>query len=104
MNLQWLTRRNRFKKPAPLKRTPWQWPGIVRNWRVYARRVAVVCLSVGGLAGLTWALDRPIRVTAHAFSASAAAAITTAGGSVDKMPLPFGNGRPPASGNALMNR
>jgi large subunit ribosomal protein L15 len=50
------------------------------------------------------ALGRPIRVTAHAFSASAAAAITTAGGSVQKMPLPFGNGRPPASGNALMNR
>jgi large subunit ribosomal protein L15 len=50
------------------------------------------------------ALSRPIRVSAHAFSASAAAAITTAGGSVEKMPLPFGNGRPPASGNALMNR
>jgi large subunit ribosomal protein L15 len=50
------------------------------------------------------ALDRPIRVSAHAFSASAAAAITTAGGSVETMPLPFGNGRPPASGNALMNR
>jgi large subunit ribosomal protein L15 len=49
-------------------------------------------------------LDRPIRVSAHAFSASAAAAITTAGGSVERMPLPFGNGRPPASGNALMNR
>jgi len=49
-------------------------------------------------------LGRPIRVTAHAFSASAAAAITTAGGSVETMPLPFGHGRPPASGNALMNR
>jgi large subunit ribosomal protein L15 len=49
-------------------------------------------------------LDRPIRVSAHAFSASAAAAITTAGGSVERMPLPFGNGRPAASGNALMNR
>jgi large subunit ribosomal protein L15 len=50
------------------------------------------------------ALNRPIRVSAHAFSASAAAAITTAGGSVTRMPLPFGHGRPPASGNALMNR
>jgi large subunit ribosomal protein L15 len=49
-------------------------------------------------------VSRPIRVTAHAFSASAAAAITTAGGSVATMPLPFGHGRPPASGNALMNR
>jgi large subunit ribosomal protein L15 len=49
-------------------------------------------------------LDRPIKVMAHAFSASAEAAITTAGGSVVKVPLPFGHGRPPASGNALMNR
>jgi large subunit ribosomal protein L15 len=49
-------------------------------------------------------LDRPIRVSAHAFSAAAAAAITTAGGSVERVPLPFGNGRPPASGNALTNR
>ncbi|HWE65497.1 MAG TPA: 50S ribosomal protein L15 [Acidimicrobiales bacterium] len=50
------------------------------------------------------ALSRPVRVSAHAFSASAEAAITTAGGSVERVPLPFGNGRPPASGNALMNR
>jgi large subunit ribosomal protein L15 len=49
-------------------------------------------------------VSRPIRVTAHAFSASAVAAITTSGGSVATMPLPFGHGRPPASGNALMNR
>jgi large subunit ribosomal protein L15 len=49
-------------------------------------------------------LARPIRVSAHAFSASAEAAITTAGGSVERVPLPFGHGRPPASGNALMNR
>ena len=49
-------------------------------------------------------LDRPIRVSAHAFSASAESAITSAGGSVERVPLPFGHGRPPASGNALMNR
>jgi cell division protein FtsQ len=62
MNLDMLTRKNRFKKPAKTERKPWQWPALVRNWRVHARRAAVVCLSVGGLAGLTWALDRPIRV------------------------------------------
>jgi large subunit ribosomal protein L15 len=50
------------------------------------------------------ALERRLRVSAHAFSASAEAAITTAGGSVERIPLPFGHGRPPASGNALMNR
>ena len=36
--------------------------------------------------------------------ASAEAAITAAGGSVSIVPLPFGNDRPPASGNALTNR
>jgi large subunit ribosomal protein L15 len=50
------------------------------------------------------ALSRPITVSAHAFSAAAEAAITSAGGSVERVPLPFGHGRPPASGNALMNR
>ena len=49
-------------------------------------------------------VNRALRVSAHAFSASAEAAITGAGGSVERVPLPFGHGRPPASGNALMNR
>jgi large subunit ribosomal protein L15 len=49
-------------------------------------------------------LRRPVRVSAHAFSKSAEAAITAAGGSVERVALPFAQGRPPASGNALMNR
>jgi large subunit ribosomal protein L15 len=49
-------------------------------------------------------LTRAIRVEAHAFSKSAEAAITGAGGSVTVVPLPFGHGRPPAQGNALTNR
>jgi large subunit ribosomal protein L15 len=49
-------------------------------------------------------LTRSIRVDAHAFSKSAEAAITAAGGSVNVVPLPFGHGRPPAQGNALTNR
>ena len=49
-------------------------------------------------------LTRALAVEAHAFSASAEAAIIAAGGSVTVLPPPFGNGRPPASGNALMNR
>ena len=48
-------------------------------------------------------LSRAVNVRAHAFSASAEAAITTAGGTVEKIPLPFAV-RPAASGNALMNR
>ena len=49
-------------------------------------------------------LSRPVRVSAHAFSKAAADAITAAGGSVERVPLPFAHGRPPAAGNALMNR
>ncbi len=49
-------------------------------------------------------LTRPLTVRAHAFSASAQRAITAAGGTVEVLPPPFGNGRPPAKGNALTNR
>ena len=49
-------------------------------------------------------IDRPIRVSAHAFSASAEAAITAAGGSVEKLPLPWGDRRPPAKGNQHTSR
>ena len=49
-------------------------------------------------------IDRAVRVRAHAFSGSAEAAITAAGGSVERVPLPFASGRPPARGNALTNR
>jgi large subunit ribosomal protein L15 len=49
-------------------------------------------------------LSRAVQVSAHAFSKAAEAAITGAGGSVTKLPLPFSGGRPPAKGNALTNR
>jgi len=49
-------------------------------------------------------LSRPLRVEVHALSKSAEAAITGAGGSISIVPLPFGNNRPPAKGNALTNR
>ena len=49
-------------------------------------------------------LNRAVRVKAHAFSKSAEQAITSAGGSVEVLPPPFGQGRPPAKGNALTNR
>jgi len=49
-------------------------------------------------------LTRAVRVSAHAFSKRAEAAITAAGGSVEVLPPPFGHGRPPAKGNALTNR
>jgi large subunit ribosomal protein L15 len=49
-------------------------------------------------------IDRALTVKAHAFSKSAEAAITAAGGSVEVLPLPWGDRRPPAKGNHLTNR
>jgi large subunit ribosomal protein L15 len=48
-------------------------------------------------------ISEPVTVKAHAFSRSAEAAITAAGGTVEKLPLPF-KVRPPAQGSALTNR
>ncbi len=49
-------------------------------------------------------LTRALTVAAHGFSESAATAITAAGGSVEVLPPPWGDRRPPARGNALTNR
>ena len=49
-------------------------------------------------------LSRKLTVSAHAFSKSAVSAIEGAGGTTAVLPPPFGNGRPPAKGNALTNR
>jgi large subunit ribosomal protein L15 len=49
-------------------------------------------------------ISRSVTVRAHAFSASAAEAITAAGGTVDRLPLPWGERRPPAKGNQFTNR
>jgi len=48
-------------------------------------------------------LSEPVTVRAHAFSRSAEAAITAAGGTVEKLPLPFAV-RPAAQGNQHANR
>jgi large subunit ribosomal protein L15 len=49
-------------------------------------------------------LTRAVTVKAHAFSKSAEAAITAAGGSVEVLPKPWGDRRPPAKGNQFANR
>lgn len=49
-------------------------------------------------------INRAVTVRAHAFSASAEAAITAAGGTVEKLPLPWGDRRRPAQGNQFTNR
>ena len=48
-------------------------------------------------------LGRAVTVRAHAFSRSAEEAITAAGGTAEKLPLPF-SVRPPAAGNQHTNR
>jgi cell division protein FtsQ len=62
MNLQWLIRRNRFKKRAAREKPQWQWPAFAGEWRMYARRTALLVLIMGAVAALAWALDRPLRV------------------------------------------
>ena len=49
-------------------------------------------------------LSRAVTVKAHAFSKAAEAAITAAGGSVEVLPLPWGDRRPPVKGNQFANR
>jgi large subunit ribosomal protein L15 len=49
-------------------------------------------------------VSRAVTVRAHGFSAKAAEAITAAGGTVETLPLPWGDRRPPAKGNQHTNR
>jgi large subunit ribosomal protein L15 len=49
-------------------------------------------------------LTRAVTVRAHAFSKTAEQAIVAAGGTVETLPLPWGDRRPPAKGNQHTNR
>jgi large subunit ribosomal protein L15 len=49
-------------------------------------------------------VSRAVRVEAHAFSKSAADAITAAGGTVEILAKPWGDRRPPAKGSQFTNR
>ena len=62
MNLKLALRRNRFKNKPKVQKPSWKWPAFVTEWRSHARRAALLTLIAGGLATLTWALDRPVRV------------------------------------------
>src|SRR3954452_9782272 len=72
-------------------------PDALRRKRLVAKRGLVKGLGRGEL---TTALT----VRAHAFSASAKQAIEAAGGSIEVVPAPWGDRRPPARGKALTNR
>ena len=49
-------------------------------------------------------LTRKVKVSAHAFSQSALQALEKADASIETLPKPWGDRRPPARGNALTNR
>ncbi len=72
-------------------------PEVLRQRGLVHKRGLVKVLGDG-------TLNRPLTVSAHAFSRRAGEAIVAAGGRVEIIPPPFGNGRPPAKGNALTNR
>jgi large subunit ribosomal protein L15 len=72
-------------------------PEVLRESGLVHKRGLVKVLGEGELT-------RRVNVSAHAFSASASAAIQAAGGTVTVLPPPFGHGRPPAKGNALTAR
>ena len=72
-------------------------PDTLRARGLVAKQGLVKVLASGELS-------KPLTVKAHAFSKAAIQAIEAAGGSVQKLPLPWKTGRPPARGNALTNR
>ena len=72
-------------------------PGVLRSHGLVAKRGLVKILGRGELS-------KALTVRAHAFSQGAISAIEAAGGRVEVIPAPWGDGRPPARGNALTNR
>ncbi len=71
-------------------------PESLREHGLIHKHVLVKVLGRGEITGAA-------HVKAHAFSASASAAITAAGGTVEILPPPFGV-RPAAQGNQFVNR
>lgn len=72
-------------------------PATLRARGLVAKRGLVKVLGRGELT-------KAVTVKAHGFSESAKSAIEAAGGSVEIVPAPWGDRRPPAKGNALTNR
>jgi cell division protein FtsQ len=61
MNLSVSLHRNRFTT-RPTTRSAWAGLSFVIEWRIHARRAALLLLLIGALTVLIWALDRPVRV------------------------------------------
>jgi large subunit ribosomal protein L15 len=72
-------------------------PEVLRAHGLVAKQGLVKILGRGELS-------KALTVRAHGFSQSAIQAIEAAGGRTEVIPAPWGDGRPPARGNALTNR
>jgi large subunit ribosomal protein L15 len=72
-------------------------PDALRAHGLVAKRGLVKVLGRGEVT-------KSLTVRAHGFSQSAVRAIEAAGGRTETIPLPWGERRPPARGNALTNR
>jgi large subunit ribosomal protein L15 len=72
-------------------------PGVLHGHGLTHKGALVKILGRG-------TLTRKVAISAHAVSKAAEAAITAAGGTVEILPLPWGDRRPPAKGNHLANR
>lgn len=72
-------------------------PDVLRSAGLVPKKGLVKVLGRGGV-------DRALTVRAHAFSKSAEAAITGAGGTIEVLPKPYGGVRPPAKGNQHTNK
>ncbi|MEZ5171073.1 MAG: 50S ribosomal protein L15 [Acidimicrobiia bacterium] len=72
-------------------------PETLRERGLVAKRGLVKVLARGEVSAA-------LVVKAHAYSRAARDAIEAAGGSVEILPPPWGDRRPPAQGNALTNR
>jgi len=72
-------------------------PASLRARGLVAKRGLVKVLGRGELT-------KSLTVKVHGVSGSARQAIESAGGSVEIVPAPWGDRRPPAKGNALTNR
>jgi len=57
-----LLRRNRFKNRGKPEKSKWRAPRFIAEWRKHVRRAGIAAITIGALAALTWALDRPVRV------------------------------------------
>ena len=73
-------------------------PETLRERGLVHKHGLVKVLGRGDLGG------KAVQVKAHGFSKTAEAAIKAAGGTTELLPMPFGNGRPPVSGNQFANR